>query len=117
MGKDELRSRTKQFALDIIKLTEELPNTPAGRAVSNQIVRSGSGVGSNYRSAKRARSTADFINKMSIVEEETDETMYWLEIIVEAGLMTQEKITDLYNEGDEILAMTVASINTAKSKE
>jgi four helix bundle protein len=74
----------------------------------------GTSVGANYRSAKRAKSNADFISKMGTVEEETDETMYWMEIIVEAGLMSEERISDLYQEAGEILAMVVASIKTAR---
>ena len=111
---DELGARTKDFALRVIKLAECLPDSVTGRVIKGQILRSGTSVGANYRAAKRAKSTADFISKMGTVEEEADETMYWLELIVEAGLMSENLVSDLYREADEILAMTVASIRTAK---
>lgn len=115
-GKDELRKRTKEFALRVIDLASALPSTTVGRVINGQLLRCGTSVGANYRAAKRAKSTADFINKMGTVEEEADESMYWMELIVEAGLMTEERISDLYSEADQILAMTVASIKTAKKK-
>jgi len=114
--KDELSDRTKGFALRVIKLVDDLPNTSEGRVIRNQLVRCGTSVGANYRAAKRAKSTADFISKMGTVEEETDESMYWMELIVEAGLMKDDRIPDLYREADEILAMVVASIRTAKGR-
>jgi four helix bundle protein len=114
MKEDELKRRTKGFALRVIHLAEALPGTPVGRVIRGQMLRSGTSVGANYRAAKRARSTADFISKMGIVEEETDESMYWMELIVEAGLMNESQISDLCKEADEILAMVVASIKTAR---
>jgi len=115
-NKDELKRRTKEFALRVIKLVEALPDTHVERVIKGQLVRSGTSVGANYRSAKRAKSTADFISKMGTVEEECDESMYWMELIMDAGLMSQARISALYNEADEILAMVVASINTAKRR-
>ena len=115
--KDELRDRTKGFALRIINLSNALPDTPAGRVIRGQLLRAGTSVGANYRAAKRAKSTADFISKMGTVEEEADESMYWMELIVEAGLMKEALVMDLYNEADEILAMTVASIKTARKRQ
>ena len=109
-----LKKRTKQFALRVIKLAEARPNTGVGRVIKNQLLRCGTSVGANYRAAKRAKSTADFISKMGTVEEEADETMYWMELIVESGLMSEKQITDLHHEADEILAMTVSSINNAR---
>ena len=97
MTKDELKNRTKQFALQIIKLVDELPNTIAGRAIGNQIIRSGTSVASNYRAACRARSNADFISKITIVEEESDETLFWLEIIIESYLLPKERVLLLLN--------------------
>ena len=91
MNKEDLKSRTKQFALRIIKLVEELPNTKTGNVIGNQIIRSGTSVAANYRASCRARSTADFISKITIVEEEADETLFWLELIVESGLMKKER--------------------------
>ena len=92
-----------------------MPKNPEARVIQYQILKSATSVGANYRAARRARSLADFINKMGIVEEENDETMYWLELIVEAGLMDKGKVSLLYAEAGEILAMTVASIKTAKA--
>lgn len=112
--KDELRARTKAFALRVINLAESLPNNGTGRVIKGQILRAGTSVGANYRAAKRAKSTPDFISKMGTVEEEADETMYWMELIVESGLMNESLVSDLYHEADEILAMTVASIKTAR---
>ena len=111
-----LRERTKAFALRVITLASSLPSTPPGRVIENQILRSGTSVGANYRAATRAKSTADFIHKMGTVEEEADECLYWMELIVEAGLMSQAKIADLCREADEVLAMVVASIRTAKKR-
>lgn len=112
--KDELRDRTKGFALRIINLSNALPDAPAGRVIRGQLLRAGTSVGANYRAAKRAKSTADFISKMGTVEEEADESMYWMELIVEAGLMKEDLVSTLYQEADEILAMVVASIKTAR---
>ena len=114
MRKDELRDRTKAFVLSVIRLADALPNRPVGRVIRDQILRCGTSVGANYRAAKRAKSAADFIHKMGIVEEEADESMYWMELIVEAGLLPESRISDLYQEADEILSMVVASIKTAK---
>jgi len=114
--RDELSERTKQFALRVIRLANALPNTPEGRVIQGQLLRSGTSAGANYRAAKRARSTADFISKMGIVEEETDEAMYWMELIVESGLMDDSRISDLYKEANEILSMVVASIRTARKR-
>lgn len=112
--KDELSDRTKAFALRVIKLVDALPNTPVARVIRNQLLRCGASVGANYRAAKRAKSTADFISKMGTVEEEADELMYWMELIVETKLLKESRISDLYQEADEILAMVVTSIKTAR---
>jgi len=114
MNKDELKNRTKKFALQIIKLVDELPNTIAGRAIGNQIIRSGTSVASNYRSACRARSNADFISKITVVEEECDETLFWLELIDESGLIEKEKLIFLIKEADELTAIFTASGKTAR---
>ncbi len=115
-GKDELRDRTKAFALRVITLLNALSHTPVARVIRNRLLRCGTSVGANYRAAKRAKSTADFISKMGTVEEETDESMYWMELLVETGLMKKSRISDLYQEADEILSMVVASIKTARRK-
>ncbi len=113
---DELFKRTKEFALRVIRLANGLPKTPEARVIRDQLLRCGTNVGANYRAAKRAKSTADFINKMGTVEEEADESMYWMELIVDAQLMSEERVSDLYHEADEILAMVVSSIKTARKK-
>ena len=113
MTKEELKERTKKFALVIIKLVEELPNTNVGRTISNQIIRSGTSVAANYRAACRARSNADFISKINIVEEECDETLFWLEVIVESNLLKKEKLLYLLKEADELTAIFTASGKTA----
>ncbi|MCD6136903.1 four helix bundle protein [Candidatus Bipolaricaulota bacterium] len=116
MRRDDLRDRTKAFALRVIKLVDSLPETSVGKVIRNQLLRCGTSVGANYRAAKRAKSTADFISKMGTVEEEADEAMYWMELIVETRMLKEERIVDLYREADEILAMVVASIKTAKGR-
>jgi four helix bundle protein len=114
MTKEELKNRTRQFALMIIKLVEDLPNTKAGQTIGNQLIRSGTSVAANYRSACRARSNADFISKITIVEEECDETLFWLELIAEANLLKKEKIQDMIKEADELTAIFTASGKTAR---
>jgi four helix bundle protein len=114
---DELLHRTKRFALSILKLAGALPVTPEARIIRGQWVRSGTSVGANYRAAKRAKSVADFIAKMGTVEEETDETMYWLELLMESGIVPESNLKALYAEAEEILAMVVASIRTAKRRQ
>jgi four helix bundle protein len=114
MTKDELKKRTKRFALEIIKLVDELPNTLAGRTIGNQIIRSGTSVASNYRSACRTRSNADFISKITVVEEESDETLFWLELIVESNLLKKERVLSLLKEADELTAIFTSSGKTAK---
>ncbi|MCF8380850.1 MAG: four helix bundle protein [Bacteroidales bacterium] len=114
MTKEELKDRTKKFALMIIKLVDELPDTRAGRTIGNQIIRSGTSVGANYRAACRARSQRDFISKITIVEEECDETLFWLELIEESNMLKKEKIKDLLKEADELTAIFTASGKTAR---
>ena len=114
--RDDLRDRTKAFALRVIKLVDSLPETSVGKVIRNQLLRCGTSVGANYRAAKRAKSAADFISKMGTVEEEADEAMYWMELIVETRMLKEDRIVDLYREADEILAMVVASIKTAKGR-
>ncbi len=111
-----MKKRTKQFAIDILKFCAKLPNTPEFRACRNQLVRSGTSPGTNYRAACRAKSTADFINKLKIVEEETDESQYWLEIIVAIGPQYRDEALLLWKEADEIVAMTVHSIKKSREK-
>jgi four helix bundle protein len=115
MNRDELKKRTKEFALRIVKLVSALPNTTAGRVIGNQLLRSGTSVGANYRAACRAKSKSDFVYKISIVEEEADESSFWLELIIESELMRKSKIASLLKEADELTAIFVSTNKTAKS--
>jgi four helix bundle protein len=109
-----LEDRTKQYAIRVIRLVESLPPKRVAAVVGNQLLRSGTSVGANYRSACRARSTPEFCSKMGIVEEELDESLYWMELVIEANLVTGKRLGPLMQEGEELLAMTVSSINTAR---
>ncbi len=114
MKQEELKKRTKQFALEIIRLVESLPTTRTADILGGQLLRSGTSVGANYRSACRAKSVADFISKMGIVEEEVDECMYWMELLTEAGIIELEKTEGLMYEASQLLAITISSIKTAR---
>ena len=112
MNSPEFQDKTKRLGLHVIRFVEILPQNYTSRVIVNQILRCALSVGANYRAVCRAKSDKDFINKMKIVEEECDETVYWLEIIEESGLAKIEVVTPLKREAKEILAMIVASINT-----
>ena len=101
----KLESRTLYFAIEIIKLSSWLPNTPEARVVKNQITKSGTSIGANYREANRARSRNDFKNKVGICESEASETQYWLEVIVRAGWLSQKQVNSVYDECSELLAI------------
>ena len=116
MNPEEFKKRTKAFAVRVINLVDCLPSTRATNAIANQLVRSGMSVGANYRAACRAKSRADFISKMGTVEEESDETLYWMELLVESKKVKAAVLADLIREASEILAITVASINTARAR-
>lgn len=109
-----MKHRTKQFALRSVRLVEALPRERTADVLGRQLLRSGTSVGANYRAACRAKSTADFIAKMGIVEEETDESLFWMELLIEAGIVKAEMLEPLMKEGNELLAITVSSINTAR---
>ncbi len=113
---DELRRRTKQFALRIVKVFRSLPPNPEARIIGNQLLRSGTSVAANYRAACRARSKADFASKMGIVVEEADETVFWLELLVEIGVFKPELVSSLIDEANELLAIFSASQLTAKRR-
>ena len=113
MTERELLQRTKQFALRIFKLVGVLPQTIQGRAVAAQLIRSGTSVAANYRAACRARSKPEFIAKLGVVEEEADESAFWLELIIETGLLRPAKVTPLLTEAGEIVAMMASSKKTA----
>ena len=113
-NENELKQRTKNFALRIIGLVDGLPVGRTSEVIGRQLLRSGTSVGANYRAACRAKSVADFIAKMGIVEEEADECVYWMELLGETQLAQPEKLQPLMTEADELVAITVASIRTAK---
>jgi four helix bundle protein len=114
MEKKSLKERTKQFALKVIKIVEMLPKGRTADILSRQLMSAGTSVGANYRAACRARSTADFISKMGIVEEEADESIYWMELLIESDLIGKDDLLHLFDEADQILAITVSSIKTAR---
>ena len=114
MNSEELKKRTKLFALEVIRLVESLPKTKTGNVIGNQLIRSGTSVGANYRAACRSKSKADFINKLKIVEEEADESIYWMELLEEAKVIESSKLNQLKKEADELLAIFVSSIKKAK---
>lgn len=117
MDKQQFQDRTKKLALRIVRLVEVLPQDQTSRVIGNQLLCSGTSVGANYRAACRARSRADIINKLKIVEEEADETLYWLELLVEANIVPKSRLTHFMTETDEIIAMTVASIKTLRNNQ
>ena len=116
MTPEELRARTRQFALRVIDLVESLPRRRTTDVVGGQLLRAGTGAGANYRAACRAKSNADFISKMGTVEEELDESLYWLELLLDSGVTAPDGVTLLVHEADELLAITVSSINTARGQ-
>ncbi len=116
MNADELKIRTKDFAIRVIKLVSELPKTVEGRAIANQIVRSGTSVAANYRATCRARSRTEFVAKVGIVLEEADETLLWLELIVAAKLLARRRVESLLREADELVAIMTASRKSALAR-
>jgi four helix bundle protein len=114
MSNDNLKVRTKQLAVAIIKLIEALPAGKTCEVVGRQLLRSGTSVAANYRAACRAKSPADFIFKMGIVEEEADESCFWIELLIDAGKLDSTHAAPLLKEANELVAITVASIRTAK---
>ena len=114
MKHQNLLDRTKAFALRVLNLVEHLPRGRSVDVMARQLVRSGTSVGANYRAANRARSRVDFIAKMKIVEEETDESVYWLELLVEGGFVPEENVGALLDEANQLLAIVVTSIKTAR---
>jgi four helix bundle protein len=112
MNEEGLKSRTKAFALRVMRLVAALPNTSVGRAIGGQLIRSATSVGANYRAACRGRSRAEFVAKLGIVVEEADETVYWLELIMEGGLLQKEQVEALHGEANELVAIIVSSRKT-----
>ncbi len=117
MNEEEFKRRTKQLGLRVIKVVEALPRSSAAEVIGKQLLRSATSIGANYRAACRAKSVPDIINKLKVVEEESDETLYWLEMLIEAGLIPQPRLADLMSETNEILAMTVASLETLRQRQ
>lgn len=117
MDKAELKRRTQKFAIDTIRFIEKLPNGRLADVLSKQVLRSATSVGANYRSACKAKSTADFINKIVICEEEADECIYWFELIIESGLSATNHVESLRKEADEFTAIFTAIAKTAKTNQ
>lgn len=113
MDENELKKRTKSFSLRVIKLVGALPKTVEGRAIGSQLIRSGTSVGANYRAACRGRSKPDFVAKLGIVEEEADESAFWMELIIETDMMKKELVEPLLQEANELVAIMTASRKSA----
>ena len=116
MGPEDFKRRTRRFALRVIRLTESLPSSQTARVIGRQLLRCGTSVGANYRAACRAGSRAEFVAKMGIVEEECDESLYWMELLIESGLVMEPLLAELVKEANEILSLVVASIKTARHR-
>jgi four helix bundle protein len=114
MTPDDLKKRTKQFGLRVIRLVEALPKTQTASVISKQLLRCATSVGANYRAACKGRSKTDFIAKLGLVEEEADESIYWLEMLIEAEVTKPNLVTELLAEANELTAIIVASRKTAK---
>ena len=117
MDKVELKRRTQRFAVEILKFADKLPNKRSLNVLSNQLLRCSTSVGANYRAACKGKSTADFINKIVIVEEEADEAIYWLDLMEEAGLVSSNEIFPLKKEANELTAIFTAIGKTAKANQ
>ena len=112
----DLKDRTKQFAVTVIRMVDKLPRSVASEVIARQIIRSATSVAANYRAARRGRSKAEFIAKLQIVLEESDETQYWLELLLELELLDRKALQDSIQEADELTAIFVSALKTAKSK-
>ena len=115
MDAEELKNRTKQFSLRVIRLVESLPNTRTSNMIGNQLLRSGTSVGANYRAACRGRSRPDFVSKVGIAIEEADESLYWMEMLIESGGLPEDHLTALMQEANELIAIFTASVKTVRS--
>ena len=113
MKPEDLKERTKQFALRVLKLVAALPKTLAGKTIGGQLIRSGTSVGANYRAACRARSKLEFIAKIGIVEEEADESAFWMELIIETGLLKPQLVESLLTEANELAKIMASSRKSA----
>ena len=115
MTREEMKSRTKAYANRVVKLCAALPNNWIARVLGQQLLRSGTSVGANYRAVCRAKANADFINKLRVVEEECDESLFWMELLVDNNLIRASRLAELMKEADEILAIVVSSAKTART--
>ena len=115
MSSDELKERTKTFAIRIIKLCQALPQRGAGDVISRQLLRSGTSIGANYRAACRGRSRSEFIAKLGIVVEEADETVYWLELLASAEIVPAARLREIRKEADELTAIFTAARKTSRT--
>jgi four helix bundle protein len=116
MDEKTFKDRTKKFALAVIRLVETLPRNRTGDVLGKQLLRAGTSVGANYRAACRGKSASDVAAKLAIVEEEADESIYWMELLVESGTISENHVNPLTKEANELLAMTVASIKTLRTR-
>mgnify|MGYP000896341162 CR=1 FL=1 len=114
MDAEEMKRRTKEFSINIARLTQKLPDNQINKAYKAQIIRSSSSVGANYRASRRAKSKPDFINKLKIVEEELDESLFFLELLLEFNRPFETEINDLYKEGETLLKIIVSSIVSSR---
>jgi four helix bundle protein len=112
---DELKNRTKQFALRVLKLVDALPNSRSGRVIAGQLGRAGTSVGANYRAACRARSKKEFVAKIGVVEEEADECEYWFELTMESGTLPERKVKQLHQEAGDLRRIMAASAKSARA--
>jgi four helix bundle protein len=115
MTREEMIARTKAYANRVVKLSAALPSNWIARVLGQQLLRSGTSVGANYRAVCRAKSHSDFINKLRIVEEECDESLFWMELLVDNNIVKVSRLRDLMQEGSELLAIVVASAKTART--
>lgn len=116
MDPEVMKARTKAFLPRVVRLTESLPANRTADVIGRQLLRAGTSVGANYRAVRRAKSRKDFLNKLAIVEEETDESAFWIELLVDAGVMKRSRLDGLLKECNEILAIIVATIQSTKKK-
>jgi four helix bundle protein len=117
MDENVFKQRPKQLALRVIEMVDALPKSRTVDVIGRQLIRSGTSIGANYRAACRGKSTADVIAKLRIVEEEADESAYWMELLIESGLLPEARLSELLQETKEIIAMTVASIRTLQKRD
>jgi four helix bundle protein len=114
MSDKEFQKRTFDFGIRCVRVVEALPKTMPAQTIGKQLIRAATSVGANYRAAVRGRSRGDFLSRMGIVEEECDEALYWIDVLVELGFVSKTRVEELRNEANQIIAITVSSIKTAR---